>query len=66
MMKKACHKCGYLHPGLLNFYKCYCGACPAKDPIKREMHNDPLTYCKIHNCETDESCCCPVCELTPT
>jgi hypothetical protein len=21
-----------------------------------------LSYCTVHNCPTDESCCCPICE----
>ena len=24
--------------------------------------DDPLSWCPIHNCPTDESCCCPQCE----
>ena len=33
-------------------------------PLTEEMYDDPLTWCIIHACSTDESCCCPKCEAT--
>ncbi len=46
-INEACYKCGYLHPEVKQFYKCYCGNCPAKkrdEDAKAKKHRHGLIF----------------------
>lgn len=37
-----------------------CKACTCNKEVAVEK--DPLSWCSIHQCATNESCCCSICE----